>query len=415
MRILFIIFLVIITFDISFSQEKKKQLLTIDKSISIALENNLDIRIAGNDIDLMKARVKKAQSAFYPDLSFRFIAPFIGHESGIFLDQLIWDFGRTPNLVKASKADLKSYMEENESVINEVILNTKVDYYKLLISKNYLDTVEKKIAEFTKKLEQVNNFVELGIKSNLELTKARVNLSQAKLEKIDLDKQYEIAKQEFINTIGLKSDINFDLQEDLEYSESKINLDNLIRTAIKNRPEIKKLQSKEISKRAALNASRQDQLPKIVGRTAYRFDGEGATGPDFIAGVGLDFPIFQGFSKVASVEESIASLRRIQNEIELSKKNIILEVKKLYYDLIYARQKMKVTSETLLSTRENLELTKELYNLGRVSEIDLMEAETLYSKSNTDHNESVYNYKIAAAMIDWATGTKLIQPTDDNR
>lgn len=409
-----LILLLIITSDISNAQENKPVLLTVDRSIEIALENNLKIKISGDDVDLMKAKVKKAKSSYYPELSFRFIAPFVGRESGIFLDQLIWDFGRTPNLVKASKADLKSYVEQNNTVINDVILNTRVNYYKLLISKNYLDTADQKIKEFSKKYEQITNFVNLGRKSKLDLTKSRIDLSKAKLEKIDMEKQYELAREDFINTIGAKPGFNFSLKEDLSYNQSKLNLDNLIKSAISNRPELKNLLSKEVSKRAEFKAARQDNLPKIVGRTAYRFDGDGATGPDFIAGVGLDFPIFQGFSKVAEVEESAASLHRIQNEIELSKRDIILEVKKLYYDSLYAGQKMKVTSETLKSTNENLELTKELYNLGRVSEIDLLEAETLYSKSKSEYSESIYNYKIAVAMLEWATGEELMSRWTDN-
>lgn len=391
----------------AFGDEDRLEILDLNKSIQLAVENNLNIKISDANVDITAARHKRAKSPLYPQIRFRFIVPFVERESGIFVDQLIWDFWHTPSLINASRATLQSSKYQRSTTINDVILNTKTAYYSLLINKNILETNKYEVQEFEKKLLQMQNFVELGRKSKLDLTKSKVSRGHAKLNLLNSQKELELAKANFINLLGLEGEFNYTLKDEAKYETYDLDVSKITQLAIKNRPELKKLLSDESSTRSTLKAATRDHYPKIVARTAYRFDGEGATGPDFIAGIGLNFPLFQGFSRVAAVDESRASLRRIKTEIEISKRNIILDIKRLYLDLKYSRQKIDVTIDGLISAEETLQLTEELYNAGRKSQVDLLEAKSLYSRSKTDNLASIYNYKVAVAKLHWATGEQL--------
>jgi len=396
----------------AFSKEDDLEILDLNKSIQLAVENNLNIKISDANVDIMAARHKRAKSPLYPQVKFRFIVPFVERESGVFADQLIWDFWRTPSLVDASRATLQSSTHKRSTTINDVILDTKIAYYNLLINKNILETNKHEVQEFEKKLLQMQNFVELGRKSKLDLTKAKVNRGHAKLNLLNSEKELELAKANFINLLGLEGEFNYTLEDEAKYETYDFDVKKITQLAIKNRPELKKLLSDESSTRSTLKAAERDHYPKIFARAAYRFDGDGATGPDFIAGIGLDFHIFQGFSKVAAVDENKASLRRIKTEIEIFRRNTILDIKRLYLDLKYSREKIDVTSDGLISAEETLELTEELYKAGRKSQIDILETKSLYSRSKTDNLASIYNYKVALAQLEWATGEQLNNKND---
>lgn len=396
----------------AFSKEDDLEILDLNKSIQLAVENNLNIKISDANVDIMAARHKRAKSPLYPQVKFRFIVPFVERESGVFADQLIWDFWRTPSLVDASRATLQSSTHKRSTTINDVILDTKIAYYNLLINKNILETNKHEVQEFEKKLLQMQNFVELGRKSKLDLTKSKVNRGHAKLNLLNSEKELELAKANFINLLGLEGEFNYTLEDEAKYETYDFDVKKITQLAIKNRPELKKLLSDESSTRSTLKAAERDHYPKIFARAAYRFDGDGATGPDFIAGIGLDFHIFQGFSKVAAVDENKASLRRIQTEIEIFRRNTILDIKRLYLDLKYSREKIDVTSDGLISAEETLELTDELYKAGRKSQIDILETKSLYSRSKTDNLASIYNYKVALAQLEWATGEQLNNKND---
>jgi outer membrane protein TolC len=159
--------------------------------------------------------------------------------------------------------------------------------------------------------------------------------------------------------------------------------------------------------KANLKASKQDYYPTIFGRTAYRIKGEGATQPGFIAGIGVQFPIFEGFSTISEINEAKGDLRRSQAEIESMKGQILSEVKQSYLNLKLSEESIKVTETSKTSSEENLELARERYRLGRASSIELAEAEALYASTNADYIQVIYNYKIAVAQLERAIGEKL--------
>ncbi len=390
----------------AFAQET--QILSLDEAIEIALENNPDIIASDASVDVMKARVKNTKSILYPQVELRFIIPFIDRESGIFMNQLLWDFWRTPNLIKASKAQLESSKFDRAGTQEDIILNTKVTYYTVLTKRHILEAAEKMFAEQEKRLEQAENFFNLGRESKLEVTKAKVNLGNSKLNLIAASNDLDIAKTKLIKTLGMEEgDFNYELEDMLEYKTVYLNLDNAITNALDSRPELKSLMAKEAGMRALLSASRQSLFfPEIFARTAYRFDGEGATGPDFIAGVGIRFPLFEGFSDVSRVSEERAKLRQSQVQIKSLKGQVSSEVKELYLNLKYAQESLQVTETSKKSAEENLELSTEEYRLGKSSEVELAEAESLLASTNANHIEAIYNYKIAIAQLERATGEK---------
>ena len=388
---------------------QETEVLTLDEAIKIALESNPGIIISDASVDVMKAKVQNAKSIFYPQVEFRFILPFIERESGVFVDQLIWDFWRTPNLVKANKAQLESSRYDKTGTQEDVILNTKIAYYTVLAKRHTLDAAKKKLTEQEKRLEQIENFFNLGRESKLGVTRAKVTLGNSKLNLITAKNDLEIAKLKLLKALGIEErDFNYELVDMLEYTVVDLNLENAISKALDSRPELKSLMAKEAGMRASLSASRQSLLfPEILGRAAYRFEGEGATGPDFIAGVGLRFPLFEGFSDVSRVSEERAKLRQSQAQVESLKRQIASDLKELYLNLKYAEESLQVTETSNTSAEENLELAREEYRLGKSSEVGLVEAESILASTTADHIQAIYNYKIAIAQLERATGEKI--------
>ncbi len=411
MKRLKVMFIFSLFFSLTALAEQDIELLSLDEAIRIALENNPNITASDASVDIMRARLQDSKSILYPQVEFRFIIPFIERESGIFADQLIWDFWRTPNIIKSSRAQVESSIFDKEATEEDVILDTKVSYYMVLAHRRILQAAEKTLQEQEKRLEQTEGFFKAGRASRLEVTKARVNLGNARLDLITAKNNLENAQMRLINAMGIdKSGFNYQLVDMLEYKLVDLNLDDAINKALDRRPELKGLRAKEAGMKASLSASKQSlYFPEILGRVAYRFDGEGATGPDFIAGVGLRFPVFEGFADLSRVNEDRAKLKQARANIESLKNQITSEVKRLYLNLKTAEEALEVTKISETSAQENLELTEEEYRLGKSSAVDLAEAEALLASTNADHIEAIYNYKIAIAQLERATGEKIAE------
>ena len=378
--------------------------LTLQEAIETALVNNPGITISEAGVEVERAGVKRAKSAYYPEISSRIIVPFIGRESGFFLDQLLYDFGRTSNRVKSSKARLRSSKYDREATREDIILDTQVAYYTVLASQHLANAAQKSVLEHEKRLEQTKGFLAAGRVPPIDVTKTEVDLGNSKLRAISALNELEVARVNLLTIMGVEGGFNYELEDTSVYDKEIIDLDSVINQALSTRPELKSLQAKEDAMKANLQVSKKEFYPVIFGRTAYRFEGEGAETPGFIAGVGLRFPIFVGFKRFADVESARGNLKRAKAQIAEQKAAIISEIKKLYLDLEFSEENIKVTESTKRSAEASLELARERHRLRRASDIELAEAESLFASTNATYMESIYNYNIAAARLKRAIG-----------
>jgi outer membrane protein len=407
MRAKSLLILFFFVFSLSSFAEEHTETLSLDEALKIALENNPDLKASNASVDVMRAKVQGARSNLFPKIESRFVFPFVGTESGVSLDQLIWDFWRTPNLVKAGKAQLKSSEFDNAAAREDVILNTKVAYYTVLAQRLIVEASEKTVIENEKRLEQAEGFLKVGRISKIEVTKANVNLGNAKLNLITAKNNLEMAKINLARAMGIRGDFKYELEDMLKYKRADVNLEEAINKALGLNPQLNSLEAKEAAMRADLSASKRDFYPTVLGRAAYRIRGSGATQPAFIAGVGVQFPIFEGFLRISNVNEAKANLLRSQAEIESMKQQIESEVKQLYLNLKFAEESINVTETSEKSAEENSLLSRERYRLGTGSEVELAEAQALLASTNANHIQAIYNYKIAIAQIERVTGEKL--------
>ena len=407
MKIRYNVLLILISFVLggitAYSQEK--QTITLEEAIDIAVANNPAIEISDATVDISRAGVKDAKSAYYPHVSSRIIVPFIGRESGFFLDQLIYDFGRTSNAVKSTKQLLKARKFDKESTEEDIILSTIIGYYTVLSERHIALAMEKKVVESEKQLEQAEGFYKSGRVPQIDVTKAEVNLGNAKLEQIQARNNLEVAKVNLQTVMGLEDEsFNFDLEDSPDITIMSYELEESIIQALGSRAELKSLEAQKAAMRANVKASKKEFYPEIFGRTAYRFEGKGAETPGFIAGVGVKFPIFEGFSRFAKVEDSKANLRRANAELRSTRAGIVSHIKQLYLDLEFAKENIQVTKRTKDSAEQSLNLARERYNLARASSVELAEAEALYAISYAKYMQAIYNYNIKVARLERATG-----------
>lgn len=396
--------LIFLTISLLTPFAKGESVLTLDEAIDTALENNPGITISEAGVEVERAGVKRAKSAYYPDVSSRLIVPFIGRESGFFLDQLIYDFGRTSNRVKSSKARLRSSKFDREATREDIILETQVSYYDVLSKQHLALATQKRVVEHEKRLEQSKGFLAAGRVPPIDVTKTEVDLGNSRLLAISAKNQLRIALVNLQTVMGVEGEFNYELQDIATFNKEIIELDSAIEQALNTRPELKSLQAREDAMKANLNVSKKEFYPVIFGRTAYRFEGKGAETPGFIAGVGLRFPIFVGFKRFADVESARGNLKRAKAEIAEQQAQIVSEIKKLYLDLEFSEENIIVTENTRRSAETTLELARERHRLRRASDVELAEAEALYASTNATYMESIYNYNIAQARLKRAIG-----------
>ncbi len=385
--------------------QNSPKVITLDEAIGIGISNNHSLVLSKLDIDISRARVREAKSQYYPQLESRIVVPFVERESGFFLDQLIWDFGRTSNIVKSTKYQLAASEYNMDQKLRETVQNTTIAYYRALINKNYVISAEKSLKKNELLVQKTEELNKIGRSSNIDLTRAKSDLGEARLELHRQKNNFVVSKLELIDIIGAEFAKDIELVDEEEVTVQDYSLEASIEKAINNSAELKMVDAELSASRANAKASKSEFYPVIFGRTAYRFEGEGGEDfPAFIAGLGFSFPIFEGFARFARLDIRKAESTRSLIQYEKTKKEIQTEITTIFMDLEFSRQRMEITMSNLEIAKNNRDLINERYKLGTASRIELVDAELFYAESNSKYLESIYNYKINETKLQAFTG-----------
>lgn len=381
------------------SSSEALEVIPVEKAVSIAVANNPGLRISRADVDVSASLLRQTKAPLYPQLSGKVVVPFVGRESGFYVDQMIWDFGKTRSRIKSREHHLEASRHVFAGVRAELERDTRIAYYTALSEKNRIPEAETETERMGQLLEKTEELFAAGSKSSGELNRAKLDLREAELELVSRKNSYEVAMLNLSNIMNDPDLREFEIAEDLSMEKVTENREQLVRTALSENPRIKNLLSRRVGIRASLDEARGKFLPSVFGRAAYRFEGEGAETPAFIAGVGIKIPIFEGFSRFGEMSQSRAELSRNEAETEVLMSRIALSVEELHMRLGHLEEKTRILEESKSISEDNLRAAKERYEARSASKMELAEARALYLRAVSDYKNSIYEYKITRLRL----------------
>ncbi|MGI9558766.1 MAG: TolC family protein [Thermodesulfobacteriota bacterium] len=368
--------------------------LSLEDAEQWAVEASLEIRLAGTDVRINKGFQKEATAAYMPKLSSRLIPPFVGRESGFFADQILWDFGRTRNRVRSRKSLVDMARLSKKDASNEAVRQARKAFYKVLLEEARLLYTEKESQLAEMQLERSRILEKNGRISSLELARQESDAQSVLFEKQTVSGNVSRARFELFQLIG-KEDVGASLEVPA-YDEDAgfVSAEEVLPVIFRANPRLLSLAERLKSDRANISAARAEFLPVIYGRVAYRFKGEGAQTPAFIAGAGAKLPIFEGLSRFGRLDRMKAARERTEIRIEIEKQRLERDVRRLMMELSHADASIELSRQILENAKEKLILAREKEQLGAASKLDLVFSEKEYSKFYFKYEESLYNRRV---------------------
>ncbi len=391
--------------------------LTIEQAIAVALKNNPSIRVANEARIAGRARIGQTQSAYYPyvNLQTRYSRSWQeasqssarNHYGNTFeLSQLIFDFGRTPGLVGSARESYESLKESYQNSRQIVALNTKVAYYAYLAYERELMLTEEIVRQRNQLLHQAKQFFKTGLKPRIDVTRAEANLYDAKLSFIKAQNGLQIAKINLVNALGIEKLPWSVLKDVLEIKKPIImNLDDAKSMAIMQRPDLLQNKALEREREFSVKAAKAEYLPRLSGNANYGWSStDFPLQEEWTVGMQMAFPLFTGFEKREKLRQEEAKLRQAKAFSDVIIQNTLAEVEQAYADMNTASEQIVAARKGSQASNENLELATKRYQQGLNDIIEITDAQVQYLTAETKYINSLYDYKIAEAMLEKATG-----------
>ena len=173
--------------------------LTLQQAVATALQNHPQIQAAQDEVAYSNQEITEERSAYYPVVSgeitgsqanngARIGAGFLTdsrlfdrYGQGITFSQLITDVGRTSNLVASSRLQAQAGAQNLQATRYEVVLEVNRAYYNVLRAEAVVKVAQQTVSARQLLDDQVTALGKNGLRSQLDVSFADVNVSEAKL------------------------------------------------------------------------------------------------------------------------------------------------------------------------------------------------------------------------------------------
>jgi outer membrane protein TolC len=395
---------------------RKGETLDLQQCIAIALSRHPAIQAAAGTLRADESRIGQARSGYYPQLNgsagYSRTDPttsasqaYDSYSTSVSLSQNLYDFGKTSTQVKIQELNRDSSRSDLDNIRTQVSFGVKQAYFGLLQVGRNRGVSRELVGQFQQHLDQASAFFEVGTKPKFDVTKAEVDLSNAKLNLIKAENAFRLARVVLNNAMGLPEAPDYEVADQLSSQRVEIDLDETIRKAYDRRPDLKAIAVKKQSLEQGIELARKGYYPSVTGNAGYGWGG-GSFPLDqgWSVGAQLNIPLFNGFLTKYQVTEAQANLDVLAANETLLRQIIDQDVKQAWLNLREAADR-GVTAELIVrQAMENLELANGRYASGVGSPIEVTDALVAASNAKTAQISALYDYKLAQSSLEKAAG-----------
>lgn len=405
--------------------------LTLLECVGLALKNQSAIKAAQWNVNAGYGRETQAASPYFPQVSAstgysesRSLGGAFGenttkgYTTTLSVNQLLYDFGKTGNALDAARWGTRSSQQDLERIVQEAILNVKQAYFALLQA-NKLVLVEQKTVEQTEShLKQAQAFFRAGSKPRFDVTRAEVDVNNARLGLINANNSVRIKTIALNNAMGADPRQAIEIDDTFPPPRKVPPLEKAQDDALKNRPELSKADADIEAARVRVRAEESNYLPTLSANGAYNwangtqdlgsFNGAPLVGDiqnSWNAGVLLSVPLFQGGLTRGRVNEARANLLALEMQRDALRQSILLEVNQSYADMEGSQARIEVMDSSLQKARESLELAQGRYEAGIGPYIEVTDAQLSAVQAETEYVQAQYDYQLSVARLLKAMGS----------
>jgi outer membrane protein len=405
------------------------QKLTLKDAEALAIKNHPQILAAENEVGYANQQVAETRSAYYPTVNAaltgsqanngaRIGAGFLTDSrlfnrfgQGITLSQLITDVGRTPNLVASSRFQAQATAQNYQATRYDVLLQVNHSYFDALHAQSVIRVAEETVAARQLLLDQVSSLAKNNLRSQLDVSFADVNTSEAKLLLIRAQEAVQSAFAELSRALGSDQLVNYQLVDEPLPASPPPKPDDLISQAMSNRPELASFRysreaaykfaeaEKDLSRPTVSLVGVAGYIPYIAQLTSQQIPSEYEG-----AAVNVNIPVFNGHLFSARREAARYRAFEADQNLRNQQERVARDVRVAWAGAMTAYQRIDVTAQFLRQASLALDLAQGRYNLGLSSIVELTQAQLNLTQAEIENLSAKYDYESQYSALQYSIG-----------
>jgi len=402
-------------------------LLTLADAQKIALQNHPQIAAANYRALAAQEVVKQTRAGYFPtanlyadavganDEDARILAGGVNNPSvydraagGLAVNQLITDFGRTANLTASSKFQAQAENQNANATREQVLLQVNVNYFGTLGAQAVLRVAQQTVDTRQLLLDQISLYATNKLRSELDVSFARVAVQESKLLLQRAQNNAEDAMTSLSTALGYRDPRPFRLVETPSVILTGTNdVSQLVQTALAERPELQSLRNEQDAALRLAKSQRDARLPTV---SAIGLVGDAPIHdshlPDnyAVGGIQLSLPLFAGGLYMARQHEAELKAQADGELVRALGDDIVRDVHIAWLNVNNALEQLRTTEELVLNATEAYDLAEARYQIGSSSIVEFSQAQLSLTSAQIAEAKARCNVFIQQANLDYQTG-----------
>ena len=434
----------------------QKKNWTLEDCIRYAIDNNIQIKQRALTTDMNENALRQAKLSRIPSLN---AGSNYSYSAGRVLDEttynytnnsvnyLGFNFGgsmslfsgmQKANMIKQNKYLLMASMEDLDRAKKDISLNIALAYLQILLDKELLTVARQQLEVTKEQIDRTRILVDAGSLPGGNLLEVEAQAASEEATVVNRANALDLAYLNLTQMLDLDSVAGFQIViPEIEAPDSAFVLPSVtvvFSDAMNIMPQIRsatyQLKSSEIALKVArgaksprlnlngsFNTSFSDNRKKILGvdpvtgiiYDSYPFGEQLADNRNWMVGLGLTIPIFNGWQIQKEVNNARLGIQNAQLQFESEKKALYKEIQQAWADARAAMNKYMAMKKTVSSMEESFRYTAEKFNVGLVTSVDYNTAKNKLAKAQSDLLAAKYEFVFKINVLNFYRGEPFLQ------
>lgn len=414
-------------------QAQDSLVITLDQAIEIALEESNSVKIADLTVKKSGYAKKGSYAALYPN-----IAASGSYQRTIKKQIMAMDFGgqameievgKWNNVnagisasmplinaqlwqsLKLSALDVELAVEQARSSKIAMVSKVKQSFYAVLLAQQVYEVYKDVYENAASNLERTEQNYNAGKTSEYEYLRAQVNVKNTEPNVYSSLLAIDLAIWQLKAVMGVDLNEKIGVQGEIDQYKDDLLAYNLMAedTDLENNSSIVqfKLQQQQIER--TIKMTKYQYIPTLSASFSYNYL---AMGDDFnfkwypysVAGLTLNIPLFNGFSKHNSIRQYEATQDIMELNLEDTERNLQIAFKNYENQIATCMKNYSAAESTLEMAQRSYDIAEKMYQLGKATLLELNDAQLALVQAQLTMSQAVYNFMVTKAAMDELAG-----------
>jgi outer membrane protein len=328
--------------------------------------------------------------------------------AGVAVSQLLTDFGRTSDLVQTASLRAQALQQSAVTDRADVLLRVDRAYFAALRTQAILRVAQDTVSARQLVADQIGALAQSNLKSGLDASFAKVNLSEAQLLLLQARNDHAAAYAALAAALGQPDAPAYVLTEEPLPTAPPPDEATLIAQALRDRPDVVAERLARESAAKFADAERALWFPTISALGAAGlapYHQAGINSPYSAIGVNLSVPLTNGGLFSARHAEATLQARAEAERVRDLENRVSRDVRVALLDAQSAFQRLDLTSQLLEQAAQSQELAEARYNLGLSSIVELTQAQLNKTRAEIEQATARYDYQTRIASLHYQIGS----------